>query len=867
MQYRGLNEQEVLRQRELYGKNSIEGEKQIGLFKKFIGNLKDPIIRILLLAVLLEVVLTLGKCNWIEVFGIVLAILVATTVTTISEHISGVAFEKMRQENNKRQVQVIRSGKIIVVETGEVVVGDIVVLKRGDAVVADGVLLSGGLRVDQSALNGEGKEVEKRPGSGGDFTLDNPYKVYRGSIVTDGEGYMLVERVGLATYYGMVARDVSVETRVSPLKLRLENLAKVISKIGYILAVVVAMAYLFRIFVVGENFQIERIFSAVKNVPYLLSHLLHAFTLMITVIVVAVPEGLPMMITVVLSANMKKMLDDQVLVKKLVGIETAGSCNLLFTDKTGTLTTGRLSIERIVTVNGAFRSLNSLEKEGSIISMLRLNAFFNTDAVFDGEKFVMGNGTDRAISQWFYNGEITNYQIARKIPFSSERKFSQVSLVKNTGEKKIFIKGAPELILKQCNRCLAGDGIISTFDREGMLETFRECAALGERVIAIAMKEADRDESFVFLALVTLKDKLRADVKTTVRTLKNAGIDIVMLTGDSRPTAIAIARECGIYVDGGNKICLDSQELSSLSDEELSRILPEIAVISRALPQDKVRLVKIAQSLNLVVGMTGDGINDAPSLKLADVGFAMGAGTDIAKDSADIVILDNSLSAIAKSVLYGRTIFHSIRKFITFQLIMNLVACGVSLFGLFFGLENPITVTQMLWVNLIMDTLGGLAFACEAPMKHYMREKPKRREEEILNPSMLGRIFLMGAFSLIMCLIFLFGERIPMRLNIEQFGLLHLCAFYVFFIFQSIMQALCARSERFFVFSGITKNKAFLWIMFAIFVVQVIMVYFGGEIFRTTPLPISILLYISSLSFLVLPFDFLCRSIRKLFGK
>ena len=867
MNHFGLNQEEVARQRELYGNNGIEGEKRRSIALKFLDNLKDPIIRILLLAVGLEILLTLGHCNWIEVAGIVIAILVATTVTTVSEHVSGVAFDKMQQENNKRHVEVIREGCSRIVDSSEIVVGDLIVLHRGEVIVADGVLISGKLRTDQSALNGEGKEVDKRVGNGGEFTLDNPFKVYRGTVVTDGEGIMRVERVGGCTYYGMVARDVSTETRISPLKLRLEKLAKVISKIGYILAVTVAMAYLFRIFVVLENFEPQRILNSIKNLPYLFSHLLHAFTLMITVIVVAVPEGLPMMITVVLSANMRKMLEDSVLVKKLVGIETAGSCNLLFTDKTGTLTTGRLSVEKIITCDGVTRSASALDKMGTIAQILRISAYYNTDAVFDGEKYIMGNGTDRAISQWFYRGDIKNYRCVGKLPFSSEKKYSQVTLLTNIGEKKTLMKGAPELILKRCTRCLMQDGRKANFDCEGMLETFRECASLGERVLAVALKENESDDNLIFVALITLKDKLRADVKSTVRTLNRAGIDIVMLTGDSKPTAMAIARECGIYVDGGSKICMDSHELSQLSDDELKRILPDIVVISRALPQDKVRLVRIAQAQNLVVGMTGDGINDAPSLKLADVGFAMGAGADIAKESADIVILDNSLSAIAKSVLYGRTIFHSIRKFITFQLIMNLVACGVSLFGLFFGLENPITVTQMLWVNLIMDTLGGLAFASEPALKHYMREKPKSREEEILSGDMLLRIALMGVFSLCMCLIFLFSGRVVFKMHTEQFGLLHLCAFYVFFIFQSVIQAICARSERFFVLSGIGKNKAFIWIMLLIFSIQMLMVYFGGEVFRTTPLSLSTLLYIASLSFLVLPFDFLYRVFRKLFIK
>ena len=592
MNFRGLSDEEVLKQRQLYGRNMIEGEKQKGIFRKFLENLKDPIIKILLLAVGVEVLLTLGHCNWLEVFGIVIAIFVATTVTTLSEHMSSIAFAKMCQENNERVAQVIRGGKAFEIESSEIVTGDFVVIRRGEAVVADGALIQGRVRVDQSALNGEGKEVEKYVGSNTDFSLENPNKVYRGSIVTDGEAIMVVERVGTMTYYGMVARDVSVETRQSPLKLRLERLAGLISKIGYILAVVVALTYLFRVFIVGENFQADRILRAVKNIPYLFSHLIHAVTLMITVIVVAVPEGLPMMITVVLSANMKKMLNDEVLVKKLVGIETAGSCNLLFTDKTGTLTTGRLTVEKVITSSGAFRSVSSLEKEGTIIRALRESAYFNTDAVFDGEKYIMGNGTDRAISQWFYKGDISGCRVVGKTPFSSEKKYSQASIVLSSGEKCCYIKGAPEIILKRCKKCLLPNGKVASFDCEGMYETFRECASMGERVLAVAIKEQGYDDAFIFIALISLKDKLRSDVKTTVRTLKNAGIDIVMLTGDSKPTAMAIARECGLFVDGGRKICIDSEELARLSDGELSRMLSDIAVISRALPQDKVRLVR-----------------------------------------------------------------------------------------------------------------------------------------------------------------------------------------------------------------------------------------------------------------------------------
>lgn len=865
MPYKGLTQKEVVRSRELHGENCIASEKKISFFRKFLSNLMDPIIRILFAAVFLEVLLTLGHCNWIEVIGIVLAALVAAGVSTVSEHISGIAFERMQREGNEKCVRVIRDGEIVEIKASELVVGDLLLLARGESAMADGVLIEGRLRMDQSALNGEGKEVEKRVGNGGEFTLDNPYKVFSGSIVTDGEGVLLVERVGVQTFYGMVARDLGVQTRESPLKLRLEKLARTISKIGYVLALFVALAYLFRVFVVAENFEWENIKASLLDFPYLSKHLLHAFTLMITVVVVAVPEGLPMMITVVLSANMKRMLSDNVLVKKLVGIETAGSLNILFTDKTGTLTTGRLSVEKIIHPDGVFRLQGALDKMGELADALYLNARYNTECIYTARGVKGGNTTERAIAQWFKADRCTGVRVHSKTPFCSENKYSLATLTDVKGRQRTFIKGAPERIVEMCEYYLRADGTYAPFDREGMYSSFLECASLGQRVLAVAFSDGERIGRLVFVGLICLKDKLRSNVKSTVRMLHSAGISVIMLTGDSKETARAIAGECGIYQEGSRKIVMDRRELEKISDEELLRCLPDIAVIARAMPQDKVRLVRVAQAKGAVVGMTGDGINDAPSLKLADVGFAMGAGTDIAKDSADIVILDNSLGAIAKSVLYGRTIFHSIRKFITFQLIMNLVACGVSLFGLFFGLENPITVTQMLWINLIMDTLGGLAFASEPPLAHYMKEKPKRREEEILTGQMLVRIFTMGTISLLLCLLFLFGNRSIAHLATSQFSLLHLCAFYVMFVFMGIMQAFCARSDRFSPFSGLTKNRSFLWIMSAIFVIQLLMVYFGGEFFRTTPLSMRELLYVCSISFVILPLDFLRRIFRYIF--
>ena len=365
----------------------------------------------------------------------------------------------------------------------------------------------------------------------------------------------------------------------------------------------------------------------------------------------------------------------------------------------------------------------------------------------------------------------------------------------------------------------------------------------------------------VFVALIVLKDKIREGVKRAVEEVGSAGIQIVMVTGDNKDTAVSIAEECGFFRKRAGHIALTSAEISAMSDEEIKDKLPKIRVVARALPQDKTRLVRLSQELDLVVGMTGDGINDAPSLKLADVGFAMGSGTDIAKSAGDIVILDNSFLSISKSVLYGRTIFKSIRKFITFQLIMNLAACGITLVGQLFGIDSPITIIQMLWVNIIMDTLGGLAFAGEAAEQYYMKEKPKRRDEPILSREMLWQIIPNGIFTLALLVFFLQSGVFEAIFPTKK---LLMCAFYALFIFSGLMNCLCSRSERLWLFRGIGKNKPFLLIMAFITSIQLLIIYFGGEIFRSAPLSLSQLLLVFLLASGVLVFDGIRRIWRKL---
>ena len=850
---KGLTASEVALSREKHGDNSLVKEKTKGFIRKFLENLSDPIIKVLLFAVFIEIAFTLGHCNWWETGGIIAAVIIATTVSTVSEYGSEKAFLKMQEENDAVSVSVIRNGDNIKLPINEIVVGDIIYVKAGEAVAADGEIIYGKISVNQSALNGEGREVLKFPGAySGKDDFSSEKNVFRGSLVTDGEGIIRVNRVGKDTYYGMVAKDVQSETRESPLKLRLSHLAGQISKIGYFMAFLVGLTYLFFAIVADNGYEMDKILESFRNIPQTVGILTHALTLMITVIVVAVPEGLPMMITVVLSANMKKMLHDNVMVKKLVGIETAGSMNILFTDKTGTLTMGKTTVSEIVTCDAFYKTVTSLRKNEEVYSLL------NIISLEGGEKLSgSGNSTDKAIMEFFSSEKPIKTKITSRSTFSSDKKFASVTL---SDKRKIFI-GAPEIIAFSCSHAIGEDGAAVPFNKALITKKIREHAEMGERIVAVV---SEKGGVRFFIALIILKDKIRSGVRDAIEKLHSAGVRVVMITGDSRDTAVSIAKECGIMPIGSNKGVLTHEEIEKMSDEELKREILSLYVVARALPRDKSRLVRLSQEMELVVGMTGDGINDAPSLKLSDVGFAMGSGTDIAKSAGDIVILDDSLTAISKTVLYGRTIFKSIRKFISFQLMMNLTACGVSLLGQFIGIENPITIIQMLWINIIMDTLGGLAFAGEAPMEYYMLEKPKKREEKILSRDMLNQILLTGAYTLALCVLFLWVPFFKSLFRSSVNDAYFMTGFYALFVFAGIFNCFNTRSERLSFFSGLGKNKPFLIILSFVSMIQILMIYFGGEMFRSVPLSFREILNVILIASTVMPFDAIRRIIKKL---
>lgn len=880
----GLTRDEAERSRKEHGANVMSKAKRKSFLRHFVENLGDPVIKILIGAMLLNILFMFRNADWFETGGIAVSVFLATLISTLSEYGSQAAFERLSDECSKSRCRVLRQGEIEELDIGDIVVGDYIYIGAGEQIPADGILVYGDLSVDQSAMTGESREVYKRQKDdcdGDDYTPTSPYYCLRGCTVLSGNGIILVREVGDRTYLGGISREIQTETRESPLKIRLSKLAKQISVLGYIAAALVAVVYLFNTFVTDSAFDPEIIKFKLTSFEFLFSHLFHAFTLGLTVIVVAVPEGLPMMIAVVLSSNIKKMVKDQVLVRKPVGIEAAGSMNILFTDKTGTLTEGRLGVGKIYLGDCCeFSDLLKLSGCRAVYNDFVLSAVANTTSVVGkddrGRRAAMGgNSTDRALLETVIEREkeLPEYSVAKLLPFDSVKKLSAVWLSYG-GKRRLLIKGAPEKLLPYVRHYIGDRGERTVFSKTRFCALCDQLTAQGKRILLIAESdgniinvEGGNFGNLTLICLVTLEDRIRAEASRAVSELRGAGIHVVMITGDNKETAKHIASKCKILGDGVD-IALTGAELAEMTDTQLKEILPRLGVVARALPNDKSRLVRISQELELVVGMTGDGINDAPALKRADVGFSMGGGTQVAKDAGDIIIIDNNLSSIVKAVLYGRNIFKSIRKFISLQLTMNLCAVGVSMICPLLGIDSPVTVVQMLWINIIMDTLGGLAFAGEAALPSCMKEKPKRRDEPILNGYMINEILFQGAFTVALCITFLKVPEMTAHFRWAPDNIYVMTAFFGLFIFASVFNCFNARTDRINLFSGITKNKPFIFIMAAVLAIQIIFVYLGGAVLRTAPLTLSELGFTALMALSVFPADFLRKLIwRMLFGK
>ena len=838
----GLSSIEVELSRKKYGSNKLTSKRKNSFINLVIESLNDPIIKILLIALAIKIIFLFNDSNIYETVGIAVAIFLASFISAISEYGSEKAFEKLLEENSNISVKVLRNSKKETIDIEEIVVGDIVYLNSGDKVPADGIIIDGEILVDESSLSGE--SIEKRKGFN-----DN---IFMGTTICEKNAVMKVISIGDNTYYGKIASDIQDKTYPSPLKIKLNDLAKTISIIGYLGAFLVFLSYMFNALILKYNFD----FNIIFNYKVFLPHLMYALTLSVAVVVMAVPEGLPMMITLVLSSNMKRLLKRNVLVRKLVGIETSGSLNILFTDKTGTLTEGKLKVKSYISPSlHEYENINNLK----INNLLYQSLVYNNESFITKGKIEGGNTTDRAILSFIGTDDKVDYKIINKMDFDSKLKYSFVTT--NYDDNTTFYKGAYEKIIDKSNKYIDENGNIHFLNSKNqILNYINEITSSGKRVLALAISKKEDFKELTLVGFIILEDKIRKEAYDGIELIKNAGINVVMVTGDAKNTAISIAKQLKI-LDKEDDICLTSEEFNLMDDEEVKSKLSKIKVLSRSLPEDKNRLVKLALESGLVAGMTGDGVNDAPALKKASVGFSMGSGTEIAKETSDIVILDNNIMSIATSILYGRTIFKSIRRFIIFQLSVNCCAVLLSIIGPFIGILSPITVVQVLWVNMVMDTFAGLAFSFEPALIEYMNEKPKKMTEKIITPYMKNQIFFDGIFSMALCIWFLKSDYIKLLYRNENKYLM--TAFFGLFIFIDIFNAFNARTNRINTFSNIIKNKVFLLIFVFITIIQTILIYFGGDIFRTTGLTIKEFYIMILISFMVIPFDI----IRKIYLK
>lgn len=854
MEFRGLSKQEVEESRKKNGTNALTQLPPDPLWKKILEGFKDPMIMILLVALVIQVVLFfLGQAEWFEPVGILIAIVIANGVASVSENKQENKASALKQEEEaKERAKVIRDEQLMEIHVSEIVVGDIVYLQAGDKIPADGIIAQGQLKVDQAALNGETEEADKIscPSGAKYDTKDllNKYYAYRGTVVCGGEGYMQVKVVGDKTMFGELALEVQEDTRETPLQVKLGILAQQISKFGYIGAIAIVLGILIKTFVTG---------ALPTGIYEWIRLLMDAITVAVTIIVCAVPEGLPMLTSILLSFQSLKMAKDNVLVRKINGLETAGSLSILFSDKTGTITEGKLSVVELATGNVTkFQKLSQVKPElaADLITGIGIN---NSASVSKGD-IIGGNSTDRALMAFLVDSKVADSLSKEDVrnfnAFDSNKKSSSVTVTRN-GKSVTYIKGAPERIIDRCTHYIDENGVEKKLVEKNYLTSYmNEQAGRSMRLLAVAKCDGVSDEGeLTLICVLSIRDNVRKEAVDAIREVKNAGIQVVMVTGDRKETAVAIAKEAGL-LSNSDDVALTSAEMAEKSDEELKVIFPRLRVVSRALPTDKSRLVRIAQELDYVVGMTGDGVNDSPALKKADVGFAMGSGTEVAKEAGDITILDDNFSSIEKAILYGRTMFKSIRKFLIFQLTVNVAAVLTCFIGPLLGEQVVLTVIQLLLINLAMDTLAAIAFGSEPALKEYMKDKPVPRTASIVSKEMLIEIVISGAYITFICLSILFLP--PIRNLFGDVDVTYLkSALFATFMMAITFNGFNARTEYINVFQNLGRNKNFILVMLSIFALQFVFVTFGGEVLSVEALSVKSWIICIVLAFMVIPID------------
>ena len=838
----GLTATEVEQSRTQNGSNALTQVEQDPLWKQLLEGFKDPMLMILIAALVIQLIIwVLGQGEWYEAVGIAVAILIANFVGVLSENKQGKKAAELRAEAlAKERVKVYRDGDLVEIGINDVVVGDLVCLQAGDKVPADGILYEGAIKVDQATLNGESELAKKQ-------TLDskelrevnikdflNPYYIYRGTVVCEGDCTQEVKVVGDKTFYGELSLEMQEDTIESPLKQKLGKLAEQISKFGYIGAALIFLVSLVQVLFIQDNIP--------SGIIGWVNLVVACIALAVVIIVMAVPEGLPMMISLVLSMNMGKMMRDNVLVRKMHSIDSAGGLNIQFSDKTGTITEGKLQvIEYVLGDMTKHTTIKELKKV--VYDAFVLSAGANSSAEVSKGEILGGNSTERALLQFFIKDgsdkDIDKSNVITFNRFDSAKKYSS-SIVKGDNGVRTYIKGAPERLLERATNIVTEDGkvIPMTAEIKESLQSYMvEQAVMTRRLLGLAYKDGDSDEGDVtLLAIISISDKVREEAKVAIAGVKKAGVQVVMVTGDRKETAIAIAKEANLLTEDTD-VAITSQELEAMSDEEVKNILPNLRVVARALPTDKSRLVRIAQSENLVVGMTGDGVNDSPALKAADVGFAMGSGTDVAKEAGDITILDDNFKSIEKAILYGRTIFKNIRKFLIFQLTVNVSTVALCFIAPLLGMEQPLSIVTILYINLVMDTLAALAFGNEPALDRYMEEKPIGRTDSLITKQMASQILSIAAYIVIGGLIILKSDSLFALYapNTEMTVAYKHTAMLIFMMMTVIWNGFFARSNTINALEHIGENKMFIYVMIAVFILLVILVNVVYIVAELTP--------------------------------
>jgi len=887
MKFNGLSDKEVSQSREKYGSNIIPDSEPTTFWDEFKETFGDPMIRILLaIVVIMFIMFFMGHAEIYEPIGTIVAVLVVAFVTAKTAVASDTKYRQLKDSTKKETCKVYRNGIIAVIEVDDVVVGDKIILQSGDKIPADGLLVSGDLRVDNSALNGEAEECKKFAASEGtqfpeELTGDtfvDKHSLFRGAVVFDGEGVLDVCKVGMKTMMGKMAEDMQDEEPDSPLKVKLSNLANQISVFGYVSAAVIVVLYMAYFVIKAGGFS-EYIATGWSSI---LLNVIESVSLAILIVVCAVPEGLPLMISLVLMQNTSRMLNHNVLVRKAVGIETAGSLNILFSDKTGTITKGSLEVVEFFTPGGVCIPLNEIKNHGKLKSLLDIAIGKNSASMFDGEHRVIGgNATDQALMRFLGEEEYrflsggddkeADYNVGLSQGFNSANKFSQVEIKELN---QVFYKGAPEKFIDIAKKALDADGNVVELDIAALNEKINEYASRAMRVLAFGysnsqLKEDKINEDVVLIGLVAIRDDVRPEAKEAIHEVQEAGIQVVMITGDRLETAVSIAKDAGL-IKSESDMALTSAQLNSMSDEEVKKIIKDIRVIARALPTDKSRMVKLCQEMNLVVGMTGDGVNDSPALKRADVGFAMGSGTEAAKEAGEIVIIDDNFRSIKDAILYGRTIYNNILKFCKFQLVINVTAVIVSAISPFFGIVEPLKVTHLLFINLVMDSLGAIMLGNEPALEKYMLEKLRRRDESIISKAMAVQILVMAFWLTIVSFCFL---KMPVFLNIFESKEKLYTAYFVLFVVAALFNGFNVRDDGFGIFKGLDENPGFIRVWIIIVIVQALIVNAAvipfyafkliSSMFSCTPFGLNGWLVVFALAFTMIPVDMLRKAMTK----